>query len=197
MANVPAWAIAVIVVLLVIIIAFWVYLAFTYVNRCPCPTVLPAAATVNTPPQALSISGTHATNENGDTNAATTSTSKAYVDGSVCDTSLGLLKDADGQCVCAGDHWDWCVDEADIGGCVNVFTNSAHCGGCNMSCGTWERCEQGECVCMATVCTDPDTMQTVCTDLVDSSTHCGSCNHSCSFNEVCRHGQCVPANVPQ
>lgn len=74
------------------------------------------------------------------------------------------------------------------GSCVNLQTNSKHCGQCGNICEQGQICEGGTCkvVCRQnqTVCSD------VCVDTQTDRAHCGECDKACTHGEVCDGGEC-------
>jgi len=72
------------------------------------------------------------------------------------------------------------------GRCVNVATDSAHCGDCDMRCPVHATCRDGTCRCDAgfTRC------GASCVDTNISAAHCGSCDSACADGDVCRDGTC-------
>jgi hypothetical protein len=70
--------------------------------------------------------------------------------------------------------------------CIDVMTDPAHCGGCDMPCPPGIACDQGTCAC-------PDgTMQCgdACVDPTADGQHCGGCDQPCEADLVCLDGQC-------
>jgi formylglycine-generating enzyme len=88
--------------------------------------------------------------------------------------------------------------------CVNLITNSEHCGGCGQTCDLAHAATQR---CSASTCTviscDPgwnncDAMNSNGCELADSAlrsnaTHCGRCGNACATDQVCEAGACVAA----
>lgn len=72
------------------------------------------------------------------------------------------------------------------GVCVDLQTNTAHCGACSNACAAAESCEDGACSCRDgfTRCED------VCVDLGSDPDHCGACATVCATEQVCSSGSC-------
>ena len=60
------------------------------------------------------------------------------------------------------------------GECVNLNTDSQHCGACDYTCFEPAVCCGGECV-----------------DLQEDIHNCGSCRMTCSYPTICREGDCI------
>ncbi|WP_437531472.1 MXAN_6577-like cysteine-rich protein [Sorangium sp. So ce726] len=73
------------------------------------------------------------------------------------------------------------------GGCVDLDTDAAHCGGCGQECAAEQRCEGGACRCASglTECGGG------CVDVESDRLHCGTCEARCPFHEACVGGTCV------
>ncbi|MBK04095.1 MAG: hypothetical protein CL920_33580 [Deltaproteobacteria bacterium] len=76
--------------------------------------------------------------------------------------------------------------------CVDVSSDSAHCGRCGLSCPANVTCQNGQCQCPAgsTFCNG----QCVNTQL--SQLHCGQCNNPCSQGDTCTAGICKTSSCP-
>lgn len=72
--------------------------------------------------------------------------------------------------------------------CVDVTSNDAHCGGCDMPCASDERCEVGACT---PRCAEPsDWCSGECVMLQDDPDHCGACGRRCPTG-LCVEGRCL------
>lgn len=72
------------------------------------------------------------------------------------------------------------------GGCVDIQTDVAHCGGCGKACPTGASCSGGVCSCpqaKPTVCTN------VCANLQLDPQNCGTCGKTCAL--ACGNGTCL------
>jgi len=76
--------------------------------------------------------------------------------------------------------------------CVDLQTDSAHCGACEHACPTGARCSDGECQCAPgySLC------EGECVDTALSSRHCGQCDQACEAGEGCFSGKCASACPP-
>jgi formylglycine-generating enzyme len=86
--------------------------------------------------------------------------------------------------------------------CVNLITNSAHCGGCGQTCdlahAAMQRCSASTCT---VISCDPawnncDALNNNGCELSDTALqsnamHCGRCNNACATGQVCEAGTCV------
>jgi formylglycine-generating enzyme len=86
--------------------------------------------------------------------------------------------------------------------CVNIVTNSSHCGGCGQTCdlahAAMQRCSASTC---SVISCDPgwnncDTMNNNGCELADAALqsnamHCGRCGNACAAGQVCEAGACV------
>jgi hypothetical protein len=80
------------------------------------------------------------------------------------------------------------------GACVDLRSDTNHCGTCDVACGPGERCEQGSCVttCAVAECGG------ACVDLQHDPLNCGACAVACSpahasplcLDGACGHGDC-------
>ena len=70
--------------------------------------------------------------------------------------------------------------------CVNLATDTAHCGTCTTVCGTGATCTAGVCGCPLgdTSCSG------ACVNVTSDSNNCGACGNSCPAGQVCRTGSC-------
>ena len=74
------------------------------------------------------------------------------------------------------------------GQCVDVSSDPAHCGACDLSCGAGEECVASRCV--AACEGDEVRCRVGCVDLQTSPLHCGGCDFSCPSGQVCIAGAC-------
>jgi hypothetical protein len=77
--------------------------------------------------------------------------------------------------------------------CIDTQTNSAHCGGCDQSCGVMgTTCVNGTCQCPApkSVCNN------ACVDTTIDQSNCGFCGHTCQGNP-CTMGLCQASSIAQ
>lgn len=86
--------------------------------------------------------------------------------------------------------------------CIDVMTNTEHCGGCGKNCRSREACNAGSCVCtgggrIASCSTTEACCGTGCRDITSDVEHCGGCGLACRPGEVCESGQCKcgPAGI--
>jgi hypothetical protein len=72
-------------------------------------------------------------------------------------------------------------------GCVDLGTNSAHCGSCSHQCATGSACLGGQCVCQSGLleCSGQ------CTNTDSDPENCGACGNVCEYGEVCAVGACM------
>jgi hypothetical protein len=81
------------------------------------------------------------------------------------------------------------------GGCVDLQTNTQHCGRCGRACGDGEACTAGSCsaTCAAPrrLCGTGETMR--CVDLQTDAANCGACGMACSAGGACAAGRCATA----
>ena len=71
--------------------------------------------------------------------------------------------------------------------CVDLQSDSRHCGNCNTVCGTGQQCNSGSCTCVSplTLC------GTACINVMSDPAHCGGCTRpACASGQVCSAGQC-------
>ncbi len=76
------------------------------------------------------------------------------------------------------------------GACIDVSSDPANCGGCNISCASTQTCTGGQCLtkqCPAgkTLCGD------TCVDVTTDGKNCGACGTACPDTEVCLFGSCA------
>jgi Stigma-specific protein, Stig1 len=88
------------------------------------------------------------------------------------------------------------VGMTDCGGvCVNILTDTNHCGGCDQPCFLPNVCD-GSGVCGAGCNNGLITCDGVCVDIDSNALHCGACNQPCPTgwiceNRVCGDGSCT------
>jgi len=93
-----------------------------------------------------------------------------------------------GRCLCP-DNKRLCQKR-----CIDLQTQSQHCGKCNRSCKNGEWCALGQCIPKCTSPT-PDQCKAGCVDLKTDANHCGKCNKNCRVGERCVKGKCNPCPV--
>ncbi len=71
--------------------------------------------------------------------------------------------------------------------CIDLQTDSSHCGACGSICASGQICSGGECQGCADGLTACDSG---CVDLSTSNSHCGTCGNSCGAGKECVEGQC-------
>jgi sulfatase modifying factor 1 len=122
-----------------------------------------------------------------------------------CDDTNGVCDPATGRCLSFCETENWCGDETHQNAngyeqacpdsptstacgdeCVNLSSDSQHCGECTNACPSGSSCRAGECVC------DPgyDLCDGSCVDLALNSKHCGMCGNACGSGEGCFSGGC-------
>lgn len=70
--------------------------------------------------------------------------------------------------------------------CIDVMTDPAHCGGCNLPCPAGIACDQGTCACPEGTMACGD----ACVDVEADGQHCGGCDQPCEDGMVCLDGAC-------
>ncbi len=85
-------------------------------------------------------------------------------------------------------------------GCIDMSSNSANCGGCDMPCPPNNSCAGGHCTAEATcgggpVCHPDETCceDIICANLFADANNCGHCGTMCSATTSCIDGACVPS----
>ena len=65
--------------------------------------------------------------------------------------------------------------------CIDLQSDTLHCGSCNQACSGAENCENGACFCPAgaAVCGG------VCTDISTNVANCGHCGAQCPAGDTC------------
>jgi hypothetical protein len=86
--------------------------------------------------------------------------------------------------------------QTDCGGaCVDLSTDTLHCGACNVSCDLGASCSAGTCLCPPE---KPDTCGIQCVNRQTDEANCGTCGHACGLG-TCGAGTCTcdaePATV--
>jgi hypothetical protein len=75
--------------------------------------------------------------------------------------------------------------------CVDLLTDTSHCGACDAPCAFDHFCDAGTC---APIC--PGVGQILCGELcldgLNDPNNCGACGVQCAFDEFCDAGMCVP-----
>lgn len=71
-------------------------------------------------------------------------------------------------------------------GCVDIQSNRANCGGCDIDCGPSRLCQNGMCTCGmgTTMCGG------VCANTQSDGMNCGRCGNACPMNQMCVAGAC-------
>ena len=72
------------------------------------------------------------------------------------------------------------------GSCVDLQSNSVHCGACASACAPGSSCTAGICSCQA----DLTSCDGTCVDTGSDARHCGACGAACSADQVCADGLC-------
>ena len=72
------------------------------------------------------------------------------------------------------------------GSCVDLQSNSVHCGACASACAPGSSCTAGVCSCQAGLTSCDGT----CVDTGSDARHCGACGAACSADQVCADGLC-------
>jgi len=77
--------------------------------------------------------------------------------------------------------------------CVDLSSDTRHCGECNERCDDGAFCSMGAC---QTSCASPRTAcGDACVDLATSADHCGDCGNACAADEACAMGVCSCASA--
>ena len=90
------------------------------------------------------------------------------------------------------DTWGcWCpVGRSDCGGtCVDLLTDSQHCGTgpCGVACTGGMTCQNGVCLCPPGLVDCSGT----CVNLAADVANCGACGHACTGGKTCQNGVCL------
>jgi hypothetical protein len=113
-----------------------------------------------------------------------------------CDVVCGEEKSCtNGQCMCKAAGLTNCDGE-----CVDLLTNSMHCGACGINCNAdvnpycpdqlSQSCYGGTCAydnCDGSLCNCGGQ----CADLSTNNEHCGACDNACTGGKYCTGGKCV------
>jgi hypothetical protein len=75
---------------------------------------------------------------------------------------------------------------ATTGTCTPAHDDVVNCGACGLRCNEGEICQNGTCVCSATVCA----IVALCTTLQNTPGACGSCDNACDNDQACVAGAC-------
>ena len=70
--------------------------------------------------------------------------------------------------------------------CVDLDSNTDHCGACNAPCAFGASCSDGACAC-------PENFSlcgSSCVNPSNNTAHCGACDNACDSTEVCTEGSC-------
>ncbi len=78
--------------------------------------------------------------------------------------------------------------------CVDLRSDSMHCGLCGVECEPGQFCLNG--VCMKTCAAGKTSCPDGCFDLMSDKDHCGSCLNDCPRGLICYRGQCTAPATP-
>ncbi len=73
--------------------------------------------------------------------------------------------------------------------CVNVASDSSHCGDCDLSCPADEVCRTG--TCQSSCASGGTSCSGQCVTLGDDTSNCGACGNACPQGSTCAGGVCV------
>ncbi len=111
-------------------------------------------------------------------------------------SGCGLACPMDEECVDSGgvDHFSCsCISgercPAEDGSCVDTQSDPAHCGECDLACGSNAECTAGACGC--THEDFPDAHEGDCFDFASDEEHCGDFETACLPGEECIAGECI------
>jgi hypothetical protein len=76
--------------------------------------------------------------------------------------------------------------------CVDLQSNSLHCGHCGGECPVGSTCMNGSCVCQAGL----NACGQTCMDLQTDGAHCGGCDQPCPAGQVCSGATCMASCPP-
>ena len=93
--------------------------------------------------------------------------------------------DATPDVVCPGTGLTFCEGV----GCVNLQTNSEHCGACPNACMPGMTCVSGRCDCGASGLSYCSAVMR-CLDLQTDNNNCGACGRTCTGGKLCTAGAC-------
>jgi Stigma-specific protein, Stig1 len=128
--------------------------------------------------------------------------------GQVCTAGKCALTCQQGLTLCTQSNADAGVSDASVsdassdggGGlafpyCANVQTDNANCGGCGITCGAGQQCNNGTCTTTCgnsqTLCTGQDGGANYCSDTTSDPNNCGGCGTVCPSSNSCLKGKCV------
>jgi hypothetical protein len=74
------------------------------------------------------------------------------------------------------------------GSCVDLQSDTGHCGTCNTKCASGKVCSSGSCT--ITCSAGQNNCGGSCINTQTSSQHCGKCNNPCSSGQTCQNGKC-------
>ena len=94
----------------------------------------------------------------------------------------------DGTCACAAPF------ASCSGACLDVQSDPAHCGKCDVVCTSSEVCSKG--VCTSSCAAPLVACDRACVDTTRDVAHCGGCAIACKTGESCVSGSCVAPVVP-
>jgi hypothetical protein len=77
------------------------------------------------------------------------------------------------------------------GACVDLATDTLHCGACNVSCSAGATCSAGSCACP----TGQTSCGLLCVNKQTDPANCGTCGHSCGLG-TCAAGACLCNTTP-
>ncbi len=70
--------------------------------------------------------------------------------------------------------------------CLDLRTDTQHCGSCEQSCQGGHECLSGQCICTGGTRDCSGT----CVDVTSDAANCGVCGHACNDGQVCSLAQC-------
>jgi hypothetical protein len=74
------------------------------------------------------------------------------------------------------------------GSCVDLLSDTGHCGTCNTKCASGKVCSAGSCTISCSA--GQNNCGGSCINTQTSSQHCGKCNNPCSSGQTCQNGKC-------
>ncbi|PIT87570.1 MAG: hypothetical protein COU31_02215 [Candidatus Magasanikbacteria bacterium CG10_big_fil_rev_8_21_14_0_10_40_10] len=78
------------------------------------------------------------------------------------------------------------------GSCLDLGTNSNHCGVCNNACGSGNYCNNGKCEGLSVACqNNQKKCGNKCVNYQTDASNCGDCGVTCATGEVCSSGVCA------
>ena len=75
--------------------------------------------------------------------------------------------------------------------CVNLQSDSKHCGACDTACTGNNECQAGLCACKQGFANCAEGSTDCTTDLQSDAAHCGACNNTCRGGKECQRGSCA------